>query len=169
MKKVTINVNKFVCPEDDKTIIKKYEKEIINNMGEKENILVCDIFLEPLKGVRYDGTNKDDAMLALLGADSFREMREIANGDKTLMEIINALEDVLNDEVFIKKYGSDVKDDSDDDDDVEEYDEGVDDGVWAEKFIIGRRLINKGFDYDFISEIVDLSVDEMKRIERGLS
>ena len=62
---------------------------------------MCDVFLDPLKGVRYDGTNRDDAMLALLGADSLEEMREIANGDKAMMEVVHAFEDMLNDEEFI--------------------------------------------------------------------
>lgn len=165
MKKIKINFNKFSCPEDEKTIIKKYEKEIINDEVERENILVCDVFLAPLKGVRYDGTNKDDAMLALLGADSFEEMVEIANGDKTMMEVIHALENMLNDEEFIKKYKNEVKDNAY----KVGYDEGFDDGAWAEKVIISRRLINKDFDYEFISEITNLSIEEMKRIERDLS
>ena len=115
--------------------------------------------------MRYDGTNKDDAMLALLGADSFEEMVEIANGDKTMMEVIHALENMLNDEEFIKKYKNEVKDNAY----KVGYDEGFDDGAWAEKVIISRRLINKDFDYEFISEITNLSIEEMKRIERDLS
>ena len=155
MKKIKININKFSCPEDEKTIIKRYEKEIINDEGERENILVCDVFLDPLKGVRYDGTNKEDAMLALLGADSLEEMKEIAN----------AFEDMLNDEEFINEYKGNVKENAY----KEGYDEGFDDGCWAEKVIISRRLLNKDFDYGFIGDITNLSIEEVKRIESELN
>ena len=165
MKKIKININKFSCPEDEKTIIKRYEKEIINDEGERENILVCDVFLDPLKGVRYDGTNKDDAMLALLGADSLEEMKEIANGDKTMMEVVHAFEDMLNDEEFINEYKGNVKENAYKDG----YDEGFDDGCWAEKVIISRRLLNKDFDYGFIGDITNLSIEEVKRIESELN
>ena len=40
MKKIKININKFSCPEDEKTIIKRYEKEIINDEGKKK-IFLC--------------------------------------------------------------------------------------------------------------------------------
>ena len=49
------------------------------------------------------------------------------------------------------------------------YDEGFDDGAWAEKVIISRRLLNKEFDYNFIADITNLSLEEVKRIERDLS
>ena len=165
MKKVTININKFVCPEDGNTIIKRYNKKDKNDKGELEEVLVCDVFLGRLKGIRYDGTNKDNAMLALLGADSLEEMREIANGDKTMMEVVHTIEDMLNDEEFINEYKGNVKETAYE----KGYDEGFDDGAWAEKVIISRRLLNKEFDYNFIADITNLSLEEVKIIERDLS
>ena len=165
MNRIKINFNRFSCPDNKKTIIKKHEEEVINANGDKEKILVCDIFLESLKGVRYDGTNKKEAMLALFGANSFEEMKEIANGEKSMMDIIQRLEDLLEDEEFVEEYKEEVKDKAY----KQGYDDGFDDGAWAEKVIISRRLINKDFDYEFISEITNLSTYEMKRIERDLS
>ena len=165
MKRVVINFNKFACSDDKNTIVKKYEKEYINDKGEKEEALVCDVYLAPLKGVKYDGTNREDAMLALLGADSLEEMRDIANGDKAMMEVVHALENMLNDEEFINKYKADIKEEAY----KIGYDEGFDDGSWAEKVIISRRLLNKDFDYGFIGDITNLSIEEVKRIESELN
>ena len=92
-------------------------------------------------------------------------MRDIANGDKAMMEVVHALENMLNDEEFINKYKADIKEEAY----KIGYDEGFDDGSWAEKVIISRRLLNKEFDYDFIEEITSLSLEEVKRIERDLS
>ena len=50
MKKIKININKFSCPEDEKTIIKRYEKEIINDEGERENL---EKFMKN-NGLRFD-------------------------------------------------------------------------------------------------------------------
>ncbi len=162
MKKIKININKFSCPEDEKTIIKRYEKEIINDEGEKENILVCDVFLDPLKGVRYDGTNREDAMLALLGADSLEEMREIANGEEVMMEVVHQLEKMLCDDEFIKEYQDDLKKQAY----KAGYDEGYDNGCFDEKILVCIKLLNKKFSHDFIKDITDLPLVKIKIVER---
>ena len=164
MKKVIININKFSCRDDENTIVKKYEKEYINDKGEKEEALVCDVFLSPLKGVRYDGTNKDNAMLALLGADSLEEMREIANGEESMMEVVHHLEDMLHDEKFIKKYKEEV---------TEQaykigYDEGYDDGSNDERILVSTKLLKKKFDHSFISDITGLPLSKIKAIESDI-
>ena len=162
MKKVTININKFVCPEDGNTIIKRYNKEVINDKGELEDILVCDVFLGRLKGIRYDGTNRDNAMLALLGADSLEEMREIANGDKAMMEVVHTIEELLNDESFIEKYKEEVKENAY----KAGYDDGYDDGSNDEKILVSKRLLDKDFAPEFIAEITNLPLNKIKIIER---
>ena len=40
MKKIKININKFSCPEDEKTIIKRYEKEILMMRGKRKYFCV---------------------------------------------------------------------------------------------------------------------------------
>ena len=162
MKKVTININKFVCPEDGNTIIKRYNKEVINDKGELEDILVCDVFLGRLKGIRYDGTNRDNAMLALLGADSLEEMREIANGEEVMMEVVHQLEKMLYDDEFIKEYQDDLKKQAY----KAGYDEGFDDGCFDEKILVCIKLLKKKFSYDFIKDITDLPLVKIKIVER---
>ena len=162
MKKVTININKFVCPEDGNTIIKRYNKEVINDKGELEEVLVCDVFLGRLKGIRYDGTNKDNAMLALLGADSLEEMREIANGEEVMMEVVHQLEKMLYDDEFIKEYQDDLKKQAY----KAGYDEGYDDGCFDEKILVCIKLLKKKFSHDFIKDITDLPLVKIKIVER---
>ena len=162
MKRVVINFNKFACSEDKNTIVKKYEKEYINDKGEKEEALVCDVFLAPLKGVRYDGTNKEDAMLALLGADSLEEMREIANGEEVMMEVVHQLEKMLYDDEFIKEHQDDLKKQAY----KAGYDEGFDDGCFDEKILVCIKLLKKKFSYDFIKDITDLPLVKIKIVER---
>ena len=89
------------------------------------------------------------------------------NIDTTLMNIVfgGAFEDMLNDEEFINEYKGNVKENAY----KEGYDEGFDDGCWAEKVIISRRLLNKDFDYGFIGDITNLSIEEVKRIESELN
>lgn len=161
MKRIIINFNKFACSDDKNTIVKKYEKEYINDKGEKEEALVCDVFLSPLKGVRYNGSNKEDAMLALLGADSIEEMKEIANGEESMMEVVNYLENMLHDEEFIKKYKEEVKENAY----KIGYDEGYDEGCCDEKVLVCIRLLKKKFTHDFISEITSLPLNKIKMIE----
>ena len=81
------------------------------------------------------------------------------------MEVVHAFEDMLNDEEFINEYKGNVKENAY----KEGYDEGFDDGCWAEKVIISRRLLNKDFDYGFIGDITNLSIEEVKRIESELN
>ncbi len=162
MKKVVINIKNFACSDDKNTKVKKYEKETINDKGERERVLVCDVFLPPLKGIRYDGTNKDDAMLALLGAESLEEMMEIANGEETMMEVVHAVEEMLDDEKFISEYKDEVKENAY----KAGYDEGCDDGSIYEKILVCTKLLQKKFDYSFISEITDLPFNKIKIIER---
>ena len=68
-------------------------------------------------------------------------------------------------EEFINEYKGNVKENAY----KEGYDEGFDDGCWAEKVIISRRLLNKDFDYGFIGDITNLSIEEVKRIESELN
>ena len=161
MKRVVINFNKFKCSDDENTIVKKYEKEYINDKGKKESALICDVFLEPLKGVRYDGTNKEDAMLALLGADSFEEMKEIANGEESMMEVVHHLEEMIYDDEFIKEYKEEMKEKAY----KAGYNDGYDDGSNDEKLLICIRLLKKKFAHSFIKEITDLPLAKIRIIE----
>ena len=108
MKKIKININKFSCPEDEKTIIKRYEKEIINDEGERENILVCDVFLDPLKGVRYDGTNKATAST---GAQKMviKIGESVAAAENNLVEVTLNITDVFGHTFPLKVYIQTVK------------------------------------------------------------
>ena len=47
-----------------------------------DEIKIYDIYLASLKNVRYNGSNEKETYLAMFRAESFEEMRDIANGNE---------------------------------------------------------------------------------------
>ena len=69
-----------------------------------DDIKIYDIYLESLKNIHYNGSNEKETYLALFRAKSFEEMREISEGNKEALRIVEELERLSEDDEFRTYY-----------------------------------------------------------------
>ena len=131
------------------------------------------MYLASLKNVRYNGSNEKETYLAMFRAESFEEMRDIANGNEEALKVVEELERLSeNDEFRVlydaekmrrKEINSARLDGYDDGYDAGKT-KGLEEGAKEEKIEIAKNLIKKGVSFEIVSESTGLSIGELEKL-----
>ena len=167
MRTILINFNNSKYKNDKEAISVGYD--LINEKYNDviDDIKVYDIYLESLENVRYNGSNEKETYLALFRAESFEEMRNIANTNKEVLKIVDELERLGLDDKFGVAYDNEM---------MQKkmintarswgYDDGKEAGAKAKEIEIANNLLKNGISIDLVSESTGLSVEELKELKK---
>ena len=138
------------------------------------DIKIHNIYLESLKNVRYNGSNEEETFMAMMVADSYEEMRNIANGCEEALYIVDKLERLNEDDKFRTSYNVELvrrkeinsaRLDGYDDG----YDSGYDAGAKAEKISIAKNFLKIGTSKEDVIKATGLSEDEINNLIEELN
>ncbi len=131
------------------------------------------MYLASLKNVRYNGSNEKETYLAMFRAESFEEMRDIANGNEEALKVVEELERLSeNDEFRVlydaekmrrKEINSARLDGYDDGYDAGKT-KGLEEGAKEEKIAIAKNLLNIGTPKEDIIKVTGLSIEELEKL-----
>ena len=131
-----------------------------------DDIKIHNIYLESLKNVRYNGSNEEETFMAMMVADSYEEMRNIANGCEEALYIVDKLERLNEDDKFRTDYNVEL---------VRRKEinsarlDGYDAGAKAEKISIAKNLLNIGISKEDIIKVTGLSEEEINNLIEELN
>ena len=175
MRTILINFNNSKYKNDKEAISVGYD--LINEKYNDviDEIKIYDIYLASLKNVRYNGSNEKETYLAMFRAESFEEMRDIANGNEEALKVVEELERLSeNDEFRVlydvekmrrKEINSARLDGYDDGYDAGKI-KGLEEGAKEEKIEIAKNLIKKGVSFEIVSESTGLSIGELEELNK---
>ena len=134
-----------------------------------DDIKIHNIYLESLKNVRYNGSNEEETFMAMMVADSYEEMRGIANGCEEALYIVDKLERLNEDDKFRTDYNVElVRRKEINSARLDGYDagkaEGLEAGAKAEKISIAKNLLNIGTSKEDIIKVTGLSEEEINNL-----
>ena len=169
MRTILINFNNSKYKNDKEAISVGYD--LINEKYNDviDEIKIYDIYLASLENVRYNGSNEKEAYLAMFRAESFEEMRDIANGNEEALKVVEELERLSENDEFRVLYDAEkmrrkeinsARLDGYDDG----YDAGKEAGVKAEKIEIAKNLLNIGTPKEDIIKVTGLSIEELENL-----
>ena len=133
-----------------------------------DDITIHEIYLPVYHELCYDNLNKIDKRLWMFSCKNFDEMKNIKDENITIIEELRRLS---MDETFIDEYNyENVQKKLLNSMRIEGYEEGLDVGVQKgrnEKNIENaKRMLAKGTDAEYISEITELSIDEINALRQ---
>ena len=175
MRTILINFNNSKYKNDKEAISVGYD--LINEKYNDviDEIKIYDIYLASLKNVRYNGSNEKETYLAMFRAESFEEMRDIANDNEEALKVVEELERLSeNDEFRVlydaekmrrKEINSARLDGYDDGYDAGKT-KGLEEGAKEEKIEIAKNLIKKGVSFEIVSESTGLSIGELEELNK---
>ena len=135
-----------------------------------DDIKIHNIYLESLKNVRYNGSNEEETFMAMMVADSYEEMRGIANGCEEALYIVDKLERLNEDDKFRTDYNVElVRRKEINSARLDGYDDGYDAGAKAEKISIAKNLLNIGTSKEDIIKVTGLSEEEINNLIEELN
>ena len=175
MHTILINFNNSKYKNDKEAISVGYD--LINEKYNDviDDIKVYDIYLESLENVRYNGSNEKETYLAMFRAESFEEMRNIANGNKEALKVVEELERLSENDEFRVLYNAEkmrrkeinsARLDGYDDGYGNGYEIGITKGKEDEKIAIAKNFLKNGVSPDIVSESTGLSVEELEELEK---
>ena len=137
------------------------------------------MYLASLKNVRYNGSNEKETYLAMFRAESFEEMRDIANGNEEALKVVEELERLSENDEFRVLYDAEkmrrkeinsARLDGYDDGYDNGYENGItkgkEEGAKEEKIEIAKNLIKKGVSFEIVSESTGLSIGELEELNK---
>ena len=107
-KVIQINFNNTFCTIDHNIGIATFEFQDKENNMIIEEIKDYEVYLPKYKDICYNNDNEKEMMLALFTATSYEEMRNIANGNKEALKIVEELERLSEDKYFGALYDNTV-------------------------------------------------------------
>ena len=179
MHTILINFNNSKYKNDKEAISVGYD--LINEKYNDviDDIKVYDIYLESLGNVRYNGSNEKETYLAMFRAESFEEMRDIANGNKEALKVVEELERLSENDEFRVLYDAEkmrrkeinsARLDGYDDGYGNGYEIGItkgkEEGAKTERIAIANNLLKNGISIDLVSESTGLSVEELEELKK---
>ena len=182
MHTILINFNNSKYKNDKEAISVGYD--LINEKYNDviDDIKVYDIYLESLGNVRYNGSNEKETYLAMFRAESFEEMRDIANGNKEALKVVEELERLSENDEFRVLYDAEkmrrkeinsARLDGYDDGYGNGYEIGItkgkEEGAKAEKIAIAKNLLKDGISIEIVSKNTGLSEDEINNLLEELN
>ena len=175
MRTILINFNNSKYKNDKEAISVGYD--LINEKYNDviDEIKIYDIYLASLENVRYNGSNEKETYLAMFRAESFEEMRDIANGNEEALKVVEELERLSENDEFRVLYDAEkmrrkeinsARLDGYDDGYDNGYDNGYDAGAKKEKISIAKNLLNIGTPKEDIIKATGLSVEELEELKK---
>ena len=173
MRTILINFNNSKYKNDKEAISVGYD--LINEKYNDviDEIKIYDIYLASLENVRYNGSNEKETYLAMFRAESFEEMRDIANGNEEALKVVEELERLSENDEFRVLYDAEkmrrkeinsARLDGYDDGYDNGYDNGYDAGAKKEKISIAKNLLNIGTPKEDIITVTGLSIEEINNL-----
>ena len=134
---------------------------------ELDDIKIYDVYLPICKGICYNESdeNKLNSMLAFLQAESFEEMKIIANNNVEALKMEKDLEDLIiehkypgvyNREKVIKKMMNSER--------LEGIEEGIERGSHNKAIETAKKMKDNGLDMDMIIKCTSLSKEEIEKL-----
>ena len=173
MRTILINFNNSKYKNDKEAISVGYD--LINEKYNDviDEIKIYDIYLASLKNVRYNGSNEKETYLAMFRAESFEEMRDIANGNEEALKVVEELERLSENDEFRVLYDAEkmrrkeinsARLDGYDDGYENGITKGKEEGAKAEKIEIAKNLLKDGIPIEVVSKNTGLSIEELEKI-----
>ena len=173
MRTILINFNNSKYKNDKEAISVGYDLRNEKYNDVIDEIKIYDIYLASLKNVRYNGSNEKETYLAMFRAESFEEMRDIANGNEEALKVVEELERLSeNDEFRVlydaekmrrKEINSARLDGYDDGYDAGKT-KGLEEGAKEEKIEIAKNLLNIGTPKEDIIKVTGLGIEELEKL-----
>ena len=175
MRTILINFNNSKYKNDKEAISVGYD--LINEEYKDviDEIKIYDIYLASLKNVRYNGSNEKETYLAMFRAESFEEMRDIANGNEEALKVVEELERLSENDEFKILYDAEkmrrkeinsARLDGYDDGYNNGYGSGYDAGAKEKGIEIAKNLLNIGTSNEDIMKVTGLSVEELEELKK---
>ena len=170
MKTVLINFNNSIYKIKPDAINVDYTLRNEKYNDVIDDIKIHNIYLESLKNVRYNGSNEEETFMAMMVADSYEEMREIANGCEEALYIVDKLEKLAEDDKFRTDYNVElVRRKEINSARLDGYDDGYDAGAKNEKFSIAKNFLKDGISIEAVSKNTGLSEEEINNLIEELN
>ena len=167
MKTVLINFNNSIYKIKPDAINVDYTLRNEKYNDVIDDIKIHNIYLESLKNVRYNGSNEEETFMAMMVADSYEEMREIANGCEEALYIVDKLEKLAEDDKFRTDYNVElVRRKEINSARLDGYDDGYDIGAKAREKEIAKNLLNIGISIELVSESTGLSIEKLEELKK---
>ncbi len=173
MHTILINFNNSKYKNDKEAISVGYDLRNEKYNDVIDEIKIYDIYLESLENVRYNGSNEKETYLAMFRAESFEEMRNIANGNKEALKVVEELERLSENDEFRVLYDAEkmrrkeinsARLDGYDDGYGNGYEIGITKGKEEEKIAIAKNFLKNGVSPDIVSESTGLNEDEINNL-----
>ena len=134
-----------------------------------DDIKIHNIYLESLKNVRYNGSNEEETFMAMMVADSYEEMRWIANECEEALYIVDKLERLNEEDKFRTDYNVElVRRKEINSARLDGYDagkaEGLEAGAKVEKISIAKNFLKIGISKEDIIKGTGLSEEEINNL-----
>ena len=173
MRTILINFNNSKYKNDKEAISVGYD--LINEKYNDviDEIKIYDIYLASLKNVRYNGSNEKETYLAMFRAESFEEMRDIANGNEEALKVVEELERLSENDEFRVLYDAEkmrrkeinsARLDGYDDGFENGITKGKEEGAKAKEIEIAKNLLNIGTPKEDIIKVTGLSIEELEKL-----
>ena len=175
MRTILINFNNSKYKNDKEAISVGYDLRNEKYNDVIDEIKIYDIYLESLENVRYNGSNEKETYLAMFRAESFEEMRDIANGNKEALKVVEELERLSENDEFKILYDAEkmrrkeinsARLDGYDDGYNNGYGSGYDAGAKEKGIEIVKNLLNIGTSNEDIMKVTGLSVEELEELKK---
>lgn len=175
MRTILINFNNSKYKNDKEAISVGYDLRNEKYNDVIDEIKIYDIYLESLENVRYNGSNEKETYLAMFRAESFEEMRDIANGNKEALKVVEELERLSENDEFKILYDAEkmrrkeinsARLDGYDDGYNNGYGSGYDAGAKEKGIEIAKNLLNIGTSNEDIMKVTGLSVEELEELKK---
>ena len=178
MRTILINFNNSKYKNDKEAISVGYD--LINEKYNDviDEIKIYDIYLASLENVRYNGSNEKETYLAMFRAESFEEMRYIANGNEEALKVVEELERLSENDEFRVLYDAEkmrrkeinsARLDGYDDGYENGITKGKEEGAKAKEIEIAKKLLNIGTPKEDIIKVTSLSEEEVSKLIGALN
>ena len=143
-----------------------------------DEVIVYNVYLSNYRNVCYNSGNELEAMLSLLKASSYDAMRDIACGNEEALTIVKELEKLSTNEEFIGLYDAEelhkkelnsARSEGIDIGIEQGIERGIERGIDEEKLNTAKRMLKKSFTIDVISEMTELSIEDIKKISEEMN
>ena len=168
-KVIQVNFNDGEFKYDKDISLLCYQLKDKNTDYYLDDLKIYDVFLNKYKGICYNGANELDAMLSLISASSYDKMREIANGNKEALRIVEELEKLAVDEEFYGVYNNEkVQRKLQNTAKQIGYEEGLEQGKIEEKLEIAKNLLKMNLPLEQISEVTGVNLEDIEKMYKEL-
>ena len=173
MRTILINFNNSKYKNDKEAISVGYDLRNEKYNDVIDEIKIYDIYLESRENVSYNGGNEKETYLAMFRAESFEEMRSIANGNKEALKVVEELERLSENDEFRVLYDAEkMRRKEINSARLDGYDDGYDDGkaegleagAKVEKISIAKNFLKIGISKEDIIKGTGLSEEEINNL-----